>query len=195
LRNRRNCDGCVDRQTFHGFYEQTASALRAYLRFTCGNRTLADDLMQESYLRMLRRHLPELDGAQRIAYLYKTARSVLADHYRARRREARWRDEYSSPGATGCTEVEGTVRFEDLPAADAFELPFDMQRVFDTLSGRQQNLLWLAYVEGFRHEEIAEIIGVTTSSVKVLLSRARTELAARLGDQGLAPRAVRGGAK
>lgn len=151
--------------------------------------------MQESYLRMLRRHLPELDGPQRIAYLYKTARSVLADHYRARRREAHWQDKYSPPGGTACAEADGTVRFEDLPVVDPFELPFDMQRVFDTLSNRQQNLLWLAYVEGFRHEEIAEIIGVTTSSVKVLLSRARTELAARLGDRGLAPHAARGGTK
>jgi DNA-directed RNA polymerase specialized sigma24 family protein len=37
------------------------------------------------------------------------------------------------------------------------------------------------------------VIGVNSSSVRVLLSRARAELAAKLSDHGLAPRASRGG--
>lgn len=185
----------MDRETFHGFYEDTASALRAYLRFTCRDSTLADDLMQETYLRMLRQQLPELDAAQRKAYLYKTAHSVLADHFRARRREARRNEEHLSLGGAECAELHCLSELDERSGFDPLELPFDMQRVLNRLTARQQILLWLAYVEGFRHDEIAEVIGVNASSVRVLLSRARTELAAKLSEEGLAPRAERGGTK
>jgi RNA polymerase sigma factor (sigma-70 family) len=66
-----------------------------------------------------------------------------------------------------------------------------MQRIFETLKTRQQTLLWLAYVEGFRHDEIAEVMDLNSRSVRVLLSRARAELARRLDEQGLAPHAAR----
>ena len=78
------------------------------------------------------------------------------------------------------------------PAAGTLDLPIDMERVFGTLKASQRSLLWLAYVEGFKHEEIAEVIGVSPGSVKVLLSRARGVLAAKLESQGMAPMTARG---
>jgi RNA polymerase sigma-70 factor, ECF subfamily len=181
----------VDRATFQRFYDETAAALRAYLCLTCRDRALADDVLQEAYLRLLRRRLPELDGPQRKSYLYKTAHSALADHYRSRQREARWQDEQSPTGSAEGADVGNVVGPEDRGATGLLELPADVQRVFDTLKPRQQRLLWLAYVEGFKHDEIAEVIGVHVSSVKVLLSRARTDLATKLDDRGLAPIATR----
>jgi RNA polymerase sigma-70 factor, ECF subfamily len=185
----------VDRETFHGFYQETASALRAYLRISCRNWSLADDLMQETYLRMLRQQLPKLDAMQRRAYLYKTAHSVLADHYRAVRRETRWRDEHLSQGATEGAEHGTVLPFEEPLVLDPLELPLDMQRVFDALKAKHKILLWLAYVEGFKHHEIAEVIGVSAASVRVLLSRARAELSAKLSTEGQEHYAGREGAK
>jgi RNA polymerase sigma-70 factor (ECF subfamily) len=46
-----------------------------------------------------------------------------------------------------------------------------------TLSSRQQDALWLAYAEGSTHEEIADVLGMKTSSIKLLLFRARRKLA------------------
>ena len=180
--------GQVDRETFHYFYQETASALRAYLRLNCRNEWLADDLLQETYLRMLRQRLPALGAEQRRAYLYKAAHSVLADHYRALRRETRW----TSEGVNESVELDHVLELADyavldpLHRPDPLELPCEMQRVFDSLKARQRTLLWLAYVEGFTHQEIAEVLGVKAGSVRVLLSRARAELAAKLGDQSAA---------
>ena len=162
---------------------------------SCRNSTLADDLMQETYLRMLRQRLQELNAAQRKAYLYKTARSVLADHYRARQREGRWNGQQSSRRATAYADADNLVALERCSELDELELPIDMQAVFDALNERQQTLLWLAYVEGFKHDEIAEVIGVNARSVRVLLSRARAELAAKLSDHGMAPHTERRGTK
>jgi len=173
----------VDRETFARFYRETASALRAYLRLRCRNTALADDLLQEAYLRMLRRELPDLDAGPLRAYLYKSAQSALADHYRALRRETQWKAEHTSQSAADSAELGNVSALDGRPALDPLELPPDMQRIFDTLKAKQKTLLWLAYVEGFKHQEIAEVIGVSTSSVRVLLSRARADLAAKLGDR------------
>ena len=159
---------------------------------TCRNPALADDLMQETYLRMLRRPLHELDAAQRKAYLFKAAHSAFVDYLRAHRREVRWAEQQVYPDATDAADFDAVVARECRPGQSPVDLPIDVQRVFDTLKARQQTLLWLAYVEGFNHEEIAEVIGVNARSVRVLLSRARAELAARLTDRGLAPGVERG---
>ena len=78
---------------------------------------------------------------------------------------------------------------------DPLELPFDMQVILDSLKPKQKTLLWLAYVEGFTHHEIADVVGVNASSVRVLLSRARAELAGKLGDERAAYRAAGEGAR
>lgn len=179
----------MDRESFNRFYQETASALRAYLRLSSRNWSLADDLLQETYVRMLRQPLAQLDGPQRRAYLYKTAQSVLVDHYRARRREAEWNAEHSSDDAAPeGGEIDDLLDLADRAVLDPLELPLDMQRIFDSLKAKQRTLLWLAYVEGFNHQEIAEVVGVGAGSVRVLLSRARAELAAKLSDQRAAYR-------
>ena len=109
------------------------------------------------------------------------------DHYRSRRQEAPWQEETSAADDNDAADSDDAIGLADGSAPDSLDLPVDMQRVFATLKPRQQSLLWLAYVEGFTHDEIAEVIGVNVCSVKVLLSRARALLAEKLNDLGLAP--------
>jgi RNA polymerase sigma-70 factor (ECF subfamily) len=52
------------------------------------------------------------------------------------------------------------------------------------LKPRERALLWLAYAQGSSHVEIAEVLGLRTASVKLLLFRARRRMAALLrGEQ------------
>lgn len=60
-----------------------------------------------------------------------------------------------------------------------------MARTFEELSQRERALLWLAYVEGESHEEIATSLGLRRRSIKVLLFRARRRLRDLLKAKGL----------
>ena len=53
----------------------------------------------------------------------------------------------------------------------------DLNRAMAQLKPRQRDALWLAYAEGSSHQEIAMALGLKTSSVKLLLFRARRKLA------------------
>jgi RNA polymerase sigma-70 factor (ECF subfamily) len=59
-----------------------------------------------------------------------------------------------------------------------------MTRVFEQLRPQQRQLMWLAYVEGADHREIAAALGLREQSVRVLLHRARQKLATLLRERG-----------
>ena len=135
----------------------------------CRDRALADDLMQEAFLRMLRIDLPDLEEPELRSYLYKAARSAMVDHFRSSERDRRFAADVAA----------------EAPVGETPELPLDMERALGELRERDRQLLWLAYVEGFSHREIAGLIEVNEKSVRVLLLRARERMAKVLADQGI----------
>jgi RNA polymerase sigma-70 factor (ECF subfamily) len=57
----------------------------------------------------------------------------------------------------------------------------DLTRAMRQMKPRERSLLWLAYAQGFSHDEIARLLHLKTSSLKVLLFRARRRLLDVLG--------------
>ncbi len=55
------------------------------------------------------------------------------------------------------------------------------------LSPRDRQMLWLAYVEGASHREIAKALGLRAASIRSMLFRARQRLAEQLKVRGLRP--------
>jgi RNA polymerase sigma-70 factor (ECF subfamily) len=161
----------MDETTFQILYSETAPRLWSYIRRASGNAALADDILQESFFRFLRADLPSLGKFQMKAYLYRIASSLLADHWRQVKREQRW----SLEALFGARTVKNA------------ESSGDTLRLFADLEPREQMLLWLAYVEGFDHAEIASALQVNQKSVRVLLFRARKKLAGILTSKGIGP--------
>ena len=174
----------MDAAAFQVFYAKTAPGLRGYIRRASGNEALADDILQESYLRFLRADLFQFRDAQfrnaqfndvtradapLKAYLYKIASSLLVDHWRRLKRERRW-SLWNFLGGEPVTH----------PKSES-----DSMRFFRRLKPQEQLLLWLAYVEGFDHREIAAALRLKEKSVRVVLFRARKKLARTLEDAGL----------
>lgn len=71
-------------------------------------------------------------------------------------------------------------------AAPGGELParLDLERAFERLSDTSRAVVWLHDVEGYTHEEIAELMGKTVSFSKSQLARAHARLRRILGDHG-----------
>ncbi len=149
----------MDEDAFRQFYERTARPLFGYLLQVSGHHHIADDLLQESYCRLLSAKLPAMDESQTKSYLFRIAANLLRD---------RWRRS-EDVAATGAIEASSS-------GPDP-ELQTDMRRAFEQLKPRERQLLWLPYVEGANHKEIAGSTGLRTGSVKLLLFRARRKLA------------------
>ena len=67
------------------------------------------------------------------------------------------------------------------------ESRIDVRRAFEALGARDRELLWLAYVVGLSHREIAKVARVGESSVRVLLYRARSRFSKVLEGRGIGP--------
>lgn len=164
----RTRPACMSEAEFHDFYQQTARGLKAYLLRMTSNHAQSDDLLQESYLRLLRATLPTLDFNSRKSYLFRIATNLARDSFRRRRFEPQPLDDRRAHAA----------------APRDPSLATDVERILAQASGRERELLWLAYVEGASHREIAEITGLGEASVRPLLYRARNKLAALLRECG-----------
>jgi len=154
----------LNQAAFREFYTKTAPALRSYVSRNCGSYDLAEDIMQEAFLRFLRAAPTGMDEAGMKGYLYRTADSILIDHWRRLKRSRRWSLE---------------TFFGKKPQPDPRNRT-DMTDAFRELKAQHRSLLWLAYVEGFDHREIAAATGLNEKSVRVLLFRARKALTAIL---------------
>jgi RNA polymerase sigma-70 factor, ECF subfamily len=164
---------------FHAFYHRTARPLWSYICRICGDPALADDFLQETYLRFLRAPRLEQDESLMKSYLYKIATNLITDHWRHTVREQRL--VVQSHSDEHFREESSSVRRAD----DHILLKLDMSRVFQQLKPSERALLWLAYVERSEHCEIAATLGLKEKSVRVLLFRARQKLAQLLKRRGL----------
>jgi RNA polymerase sigma-70 factor (ECF subfamily) len=155
----------MDEDAFRALFDSTARELRAYVRRVCGDASIADDVLQETFIRVLR--LPE--PASR-PLLWRIATNIVRDRWRRAARERR-----------------GLLRLAAEPRAgggggDAEER---VARALAPMKPQARALLWLAYVEGRSHAEIGAILGLRPASVRVLLFRARRAAARALRRDGV----------
>lgn len=165
----------MDNEAFAGFYQRTARPVWSYLVHVSGNATLADDLLQESYLRFLcAARLGDGEAACR-RYLFRIATNLLRDHWRRR----------TPASLEGLPEeVFGTDQGRDVARIDSQEI---LAPAWQRMRPRERLLLWLAYAEGATHREIAEITGLHTAGIRILLFRARRKMARLLKQRAAGP--------
>jgi len=148
---------------FEAFHARTAQPLWAYLRRISGNAAVADDVLQESYLRLLRHPpAPDRDERERKAYLFQIATNLMRDRWRAQERER--------------SALERLLSLWPSRSPEAGGVSLDMAAALDRLPPRDRALLWLAHVEGYDHREIAKVLGLQERSIRVILFRARKKL-------------------
>ncbi|HVP07817.1 MAG TPA: RNA polymerase sigma factor [Candidatus Acidoferrum sp.] len=159
-------------RSFRAFYEQTHGALRAYVSRVVGNRAGADDIVQESYVRFLVWARETYNQPQMRAFLFRIASNLINDYGRQIQKEKR--DVRVDPESTEAVATEGNSA-----------LSGQFARAFEQLSEQQRALLWLAYVEGYQHRQIAGMLNIGQGSVRVLMYRARSRLVEVLKGMGV----------
>jgi RNA polymerase sigma-70 factor (ECF subfamily) len=167
----------LDPEAFQEFYSLTARPLKSYLLRLTQNPAVADEVLQESYYRFLRAAVPSLGERERKNYLFRIATNVVRDLYRGKVEEA-------LPLLDSARAVAEEARSGHVP------MKTDIGRVLDTLKPRERELVWLAYVEGSTHREIAEILGLREVSIRPMLFRVRQKLAGLLKSVGYCERMV-----
>ena len=157
----------MNEEEFRAFYELTSRPVWVYLTRMTGDSRLADDLLQEAYYRLLRAKATFESEEHRRNYLYRIATNLVHDHRRRPRADREpLEDAERQPAPDSLTGSESRAARR-----------IDLARAMAQMKPRERSMLWLAYAHGCSHEEIAEVLGLKTSSLKALLHRARRRLA------------------
>jgi RNA polymerase sigma-70 factor (ECF subfamily) len=156
----------MDSDAFAGFYERSARPLWAYLTRVSGDPALADDLMQESYVRFLSAAKPPSMEDGEVAsrrYLFRIATNLLRDHWRR-------------PHCTSIEEISEELFSSSGSSAQSDSIAI-LNPAMARMKPRERQLLWLAHAEGYSHREIADVTGLGSASIRLLLFRARRKMA------------------
>jgi len=151
----------MDERQFQKIYDATKKQLWSYIMRVSGDPALADDILQDTYIRFLQSEGSALEESKMKPYLFTVATNLLRDHWRKAKRKRAWLIDH----------VE-----EEKQMPDRSGLRYDVEEAFRHLTPQQRSLTWLAYVEGYEHREIAKMLNVREKSVKVLLFRAKGRL-------------------
>ena len=143
------------------FLTQRLSLLRT-LQGMVGNPSTAEDLLQETYLRVTRA-LGERPVEHLEPFVFQTARNLALDHLRARRVQARTLVE-DVPEQILHNVAAPTSSSED--AAHAEQLLKHLSVSLGQLSTRQQRIFILSRLHGASYLEIAEQLDVSASTVQ-----------------------------
>lgn len=151
----RICRG--DARAFEDFYRESAPRLQAFLNQLLGNAQAAEDVAQETFLRLWRSPNGFRPGGGSLrGYLFGIGRKRAAEWWRQR-------------DPTGQT-AEPAGETPERPKAEACSVVAD---AFARLDADQRSLLWLREVEGQSYEELAEILAIPVGTVRSRLSAAR----------------------
>jgi RNA polymerase sigma-70 factor (ECF subfamily) len=161
----RYCDG--DASAFHELYRATAPRLFAYLLGLIGERPTAEDLLQQTFLKVHESRDVYVRGADPLPWLYTIAHRTCLDELR-RRKRAR-----VTLTADGALPVDASA-----PAAERPEgaLSRATQAALERLPHNQREALILTKVHGRSLEEAAAIAGTTPGAIKLRAHRAYVAL-------------------
>ncbi len=170
--------------------------LQRVLQCSVGSVSLAEDLVQDVFLRVWRARKTYMPTAKFSTWIFHIASNVAnnAVRDRSRKREIQVGGDSSANNSNPGFQLDqmamastGTLPVRKLDKAERAEM---VQFAVEALNERQRTALLLNKFENLSYQEIADTMGLTVQAVKSLLSRARVNLKTLLQpylDDGQAP--------
>lgn len=162
---------------FAEVYDEVAPRIYAFLMRQTRDSARAEDVLQQTLLKMHVARGSFLPGAPVLPWAYAIARRLLIDSGRRGRREV-----LSTDGEAPADDVPASgARADDLVAAQ--ELAGLVRAELARLPEAQRVAFELVKQEGLSMAEAAEVLGTTVSAVKLRAFRAYEALRAALGSR------------
>jgi RNA polymerase sigma-70 factor (ECF subfamily) len=160
-----------DPRAYRELVDRHVRGVHAFVYRMLGSRAEAEEVCQESFLRLWKHADTFVSRAKPSTWLYRVAHNLAIDRLRRRR-------ETSHP--LGIEELPGSDRpslhLYDKQVAEAVE------RALAELPERQRAAISLVHYQGMSNAEAAEVLGVKLRALESLLARGRLELRERLAD-------------
>lgn len=169
-----------DDAAFNLVHKAVAERLRAFLMRMARSPSLADDLLQETFLRMHRARGSFEVGGRVLPWCYAIARNVYIDY--VRQRSVRKERPTAGDGDEAELDRPAGPESDGEQVTMAAELAATVERTLASLPPNQREAFVLIRYEGLSVADAAAIVGATEGAVKLRAFHAYEALRAALGD-------------
>jgi len=160
-------------ESFAELYQQQFRRVYAFLRYRLDDAQLAEDLAAEVFARAWASLRDPRQADSSIAWLFTTARRLVADHYRRQRPLLPIEEAPPRPAAA--------VPEAQLLAGERLAL---VLRHLAALGEREREVVGLRFLAGLRNRQIAQVLGMSEGNVAKIIHRALAKVRERLQEEG-----------
>ncbi len=149
--------------TVEMIWEECGVALRQFIVKRVSDETIADDILQEVFVK-IQSHIGTLRDVRKFRpWLYQITRNTIIDHYRSRK---------------PMKELPETLNLQDESVADDIvdNLTLCINNMVDRLPDKYRQAVMLTVYQGMTQKEMGEKLGISLSGAKSRAQRAREKL-------------------
>jgi RNA polymerase sigma-70 factor (ECF subfamily) len=156
---------------FERLYEEHAQGLLGFLAYRTGDRALAEDLLADTFERVLRarRRFDPRKGSRK-TWVYSIALNLLRDQIRRREAEGRAVERVQEPAPSGPSSIQQVAERDEL------------SRALAELSEEERDAIALRYGADLTVPEIARLTGEKLTTVEGRIYRGLRKLRELLGE-------------
>ncbi len=144
-------------------WSQLSDDLRRFIRRRVADEHVADDLLQETFLR-IHRNVDKLEDSDRLAaWVYQIARNVVNDHYRAKKGNVSLADNDVAEENDGKDQLKASAGLW-------------LEELIGQLPPTYQEAVRLSEIEGLPQHEVADRLRLSVSGAKSRVQRGRAML-------------------
>ncbi len=150
---------------FDDFYELTKKQVYVAIINIIKNKTICEDIMQDTYLKFLNNIHKYKDKTNVIAFIVTIARNLAINEYNKNKREVRY--------DLSLYEEEIVSKTEETPLLDL---------VYETLSGIELEVFILHVIDDLKHREIAKIMKKPLGTITWIYNKALKKMKEKVGE-------------
>lgn len=156
--------GCkaYEESAFEALVEIYSTRLMAVCLRYVGDRPMAEDLLQETYILIFKNIMNFEERGSLKAWLNKIAINTCLKYLRSK-------IHFSDINDINFDMVDGSIHYEDMSESEVFQ-------AIQLLPDKYRIVFNLYVVEGYNHKEISEMMDIKESTSRSLLSRAKDKL-------------------
>ncbi len=164
---------------FYEVYEQHYDRVRSFILASVKNRWVADDLVQETFLRVLQNLATVRDQAKLTGWIFRIAANLCRDYFRSPSRKLISIEDNPAGELPGQSSLEKEI--------EQYQTSLLVQDLIKLLPEPLRQVIFLCDIKEESQQEAAEVLGISLDNLKVRLHRARKQLKAIMEGKGYSP--------
>lgn len=168
------------KEQFSKLYDDNVKPLFRYILLKVGSKEVAEDLTSQSFTKLWEKLEDGKDIKNPHAYVYKIARSEIADHHRANSKFEIVNADIGDFHDLKCEKVSDPAQKQTIKSEAKL-----LHKNLENLKDEYQDVVILRYLQDMPYKQIAQIVDRPKGTIRVMVHRALKKLKDQLEEDNL----------